>query len=83
LLSQYYNVRTKGYQGVEALPQIEFWRNIPGLVTDGVAFSRQKVQEYRDKRAGIATGGDGGGGGSGGGSKKGFKGVATDDVGDT
>lgn len=39
----FYNHRTKGYGGSEALPHIEFWRTIPGLVADGVTFTRQTV----------------------------------------
>lgn len=39
----YYNHRTKGYAGTEALPHIEFWRTVPGLVKDGVQYSKALV----------------------------------------
>ena len=29
----YYNMKTKGLAGVQALPNLDFWRTIPGLVS--------------------------------------------------
>ena len=41
----YYNTRTKGATGMEAIPNLEFWQTIPGLVKDGVVFSQAKYNE--------------------------------------
>jgi len=41
----YYNTRTKGATGMEAIPNLEFWQMIPGLVKDGVVFSQAKYNE--------------------------------------
>ena len=52
----YYNHRT---HGVARLPHPEFWRNIAGLVKDGVIFSRAKYSGDEAALAGIGAGGDG------------------------
>jgi|EP01043_Picozoa_sp_COSAG02_P037149 hypothetical protein len=41
----YYNNQTKNAVGVQALPHLEFWSTIPGLVKDGVTFSKAKYNE--------------------------------------
>lgn len=38
-----YNNKYKGKNGVEALPNLEFWRQFPGLVSEGVKFSCEKM----------------------------------------
>jgi len=44
----YYNTRTRGYSGTEALPNIAFWRTIPSLVKDGVGYSSAFVKSKID-----------------------------------
>jgi len=51
-----YNFKVKGLQGMEALPNIEFWKDFPTLVKDGCVFFSDWVRSLR-----------GGGTGSGGG----------------
>ncbi len=41
----YYNIKTKGTEGIQALPHLEFWSTMPGLVKDGVTFSKAKYNE--------------------------------------
>jgi len=41
----YYNTKTKGAEGIQAVPHLEFWKTMPGLVKDGVTFSQAKYQE--------------------------------------
>lgn len=38
-----YNVKYKGKNGIEAFPNIGFWREFPGLVKDGIKFSCDKM----------------------------------------
>ena len=33
-----------GMQGIEAIPNISFWRQLPGLVKDGVSFSASQTK---------------------------------------
>lgn len=54
-----YKYKKLGVTGLESIPNIEFWRDLPGLVKDGIAFTVTKV------RACIAKGGAPGGGGGG------------------
>ena len=35
----YFNQRSEGKHGIEAIPHIHYWREVPSLVTDGLAFS--------------------------------------------
>ena len=37
-----YNYKKMGLRGVEAVPNISFWRQVPGLVKDGVTFSAEQ-----------------------------------------
>lgn len=39
-----YNVRYKSMSGITALPQFEFWKQIPGLVKDGLKFTWSKIK---------------------------------------
>jgi len=52
----YYNYKYKELRGVEAVPQIEYWRELPGLVKDGCIFSYQQTRRFikylQDKHAG-------------------------------
>lgn len=38
-----YNIKVKGKSGVEAFPNLEFWREVPGLVRDGTKFTFEKI----------------------------------------
>lgn len=40
-----YNMRENNLSGKEAIPNIEFWRNFPSLVQDGMAYSLDKGRE--------------------------------------
>jgi hypothetical protein len=63
----YYNMKTKGAEGVQAMPHLDFWAQMPGLVKDGVTFTKAKYDErYGDgtpyvKPAPLDGGGGGGG----------------------
>ena len=35
--------KAKEARGVEAIPNIEFWRSLPGLIKDGCVFSWSKI----------------------------------------
>jgi len=39
----FYNNKVKGKNGIEAFPNLEFWKEMPGLVRDGVKFSFEKI----------------------------------------
>lgn len=41
----FYKYKKLGVTGIETVPNIEFWRDYPGLVKDGVAFSISKVMQ--------------------------------------
>lgn len=38
-----------GLTGMEAVPNIEFWRDLPGLVRDGIVFSTNTGKDIMDK----------------------------------
>lgn len=38
-----YNTKFKGKKGVEAFPNLEFWKDFPGLVKDGAKYSWEKI----------------------------------------
>ena len=38
-----YNSKYKGKNGIEAFPNLEFWKELPGLIKDGVKFSCEKM----------------------------------------
>jgi len=40
----YYNFKYKDLRGVQAIPQIEYWKEVPGLVKDGCIFSYQQTR---------------------------------------
>lgn len=52
----YYNYKYKELRGVQAIPQIEYWKELPGLVKDGCIFSYQQTRIFinylREKHAG-------------------------------
>lgn len=54
-----YNMRENNLAGKEAIPNIEFWRNFPSLVQDGMAFTLEKtknaVNTIKDKINGKNT----------------------------
>jgi len=39
-----YNTKQKGLTGTEAIPNIEFWRELPSLVKDGCSFAMSKAR---------------------------------------
>lgn len=39
-----YNVRRNGARGLEALPHLEMWKDLPSLVRDGVVFSVDTIK---------------------------------------
>jgi hypothetical protein len=62
VLGTLFNMQSKGKPaGLQALPQLELWQSVGGLVQDGVGFSMSRLQGKR--------GGGGGGGGRSGYSK--------------
>jgi len=46
LRADYYNYKYKELRGTEAVPQIEYWRQLPGLVKDGCKFSWQQTNKF-------------------------------------
>ena len=40
-----YKMHTLGVRGEEAIPHIEFWRELPGLIKEGLQFSQQRANE--------------------------------------
>ena len=45
-----YNIRGGASFGVEAFPHLDFWVTVPGLVVDGIAFARGKVEELLGRK---------------------------------
>lgn len=41
-----YNYKYKDLRGAEAVPQIEYWKQVPGLVHDGCVFSYQQTSIF-------------------------------------
>lgn len=37
--------RWKGERGVQTIPNLEFWKSLPGLVKDGCFFTYIKIKE--------------------------------------
>lgn len=46
-----YNVRRNGAKGLEALPHLDMWRDLPWLVKDGVVFSIDTIKSRGLRRA--------------------------------
>ena len=44
-----YNMRENNLYGKEAIPNIEFWRNFPHLVQDGLSYSLDKSKTVVNK----------------------------------
>lgn len=40
----FYNHKQKGLRGMDAIPNIEFWQSLPGLVSDGIAWTKEQIQ---------------------------------------
>jgi len=55
-VGMFYKYKKLGVSGLEAVPNIEFWRDLPGLVKDGLVYTFSKI------RACAAPGGSSGGG---------------------
>lgn len=47
--ADWYNSKYKELRGVEALPQLEYWRLLPGLVKDGCVFSWQQTRRLIER----------------------------------
>ena len=45
MLGTFYNVRNNNLAGKEAIPNIEFWRNFPLFVQEGMAFSLAELNK--------------------------------------
>ena len=45
-----YKRQRMGVEGVEMVPNIDFWREVPGNIKDGVKFSISKVRGGGDNR---------------------------------
>jgi len=43
-IGTFYNMKTKNLEGNEALPNIEFWRNFPEFVKEGMSTSVQTAK---------------------------------------
>ena len=61
----FFRYRQLDMRGVEVIPHLEFWRELPGLVADGVVFAASKASELAGQLSGgrFGLGGDSGGGG--------------------
>lgn len=46
--SVYLNGRNEGKHGVEAIPHIRYWEEVPGLVRDGLQFSYVHGKAYSE-----------------------------------
>lgn len=55
----FYNFKKLGVTGIEAIPNVDFWRDVPGLTKDGIAFSITTIKACVAR--GAAKGGAGGG----------------------
>jgi hypothetical protein len=44
-LGYLYNFKQNNLSGKEAIPNIEFWRNFPGLIQDGLAYSVHAINQ--------------------------------------
>lgn len=47
-----YKYKMIGVTGIEAIPNVDFWRSYPGLVKDGVGFTVAKLQQCAAKGGG-------------------------------
>lgn len=56
----FYNFKKLGVTGIEAFPHVEFWRDVPGLTKDGIAFSITATKSCVDRLRGAAKGNAGG-----------------------
>lgn len=45
-LGVFYNMKTQNLEGKEALPNIEFWRNFPELVQEGISVSINTAKNF-------------------------------------
>ena len=45
----FYNFKYTEKRGIEAVPQIEYWRQLPGLVKDGCLFSYAETKKFIEK----------------------------------
>jgi hypothetical protein len=41
-----YRIKVHEIKGVEALPNIDFWREFPFLVQDGLVYSMKKLRQW-------------------------------------
>eukprot|EP00479_Gromia_sphaerica_P009012 TRINITY_DN3663_c0_g1_i2.p1 TRINITY_DN3663_c0_g1~~TRINITY_DN3663_c0_g1_i2.p1 ORF type:complete len:143 (-),score=40.68 TRINITY_DN3663_c0_g1_i2:310-708(-) len=58
-----YKTRSKGTSGAESIPNIEFWRQLPGLVKDGCSYTWGLIRGPKYQQMGESGGGSGNAGG--------------------
>jgi len=51
----FYKYKKLGVTGIETIPNVEFWRDYPGLVKDGIAFSITKLKACASPGGGYNT----------------------------
>jgi len=61
-----YKYKKLGVTGIETIPNIEFWRDYPGLIKDGIAFSVTKAKACAAKGGEAAASANTGTSGTGG-----------------
>ena len=49
LLAVYLNGRNEGKHGIEAIPHIRYWEELPGLVREGAQFSYTQVRPVAEQ----------------------------------
>lgn len=54
-----YKTRQKGTSGMESIPNIDFWRQVPGLVKDGAIFTWSKIRGNKYEKMDDSSGGGG------------------------
>eukprot|EP00035_Acanthoeca_spectabilis_P021266 m.437246 g.437246 ORF g.437246 m.437246 type:complete len:272 (+) comp18087_c0_seq1:91-906(+) len=47
-----YNIKVKGMDKYEAVPNKEFWQSMPGLISDGFEFTKNNVKAFIEKHRG-------------------------------
>ena len=62
-LGMVYKYKKLGVTGIETIPNIEFWRDYPGLIKDGMAYFLSLVRSCLAKGGPPAAAGGGSGGG--------------------
>ncbi len=45
MIGTFYNIKNNNLEGKEAIPNIEFWRNFPVYVQEGMAFTLAELNK--------------------------------------